>query len=202
MPDVEKPRRGFHMQISIKSESDKEIQFVLDDATIGFANLLRRYCINSIPTFAIEEVSIYENSSSFFDEYIAHRLGLIPLTTPAKALKNEEVTLMLDAEGPGVTYSKDLKSTSKDVMPVSDKIPLLKLLEEQKVRIEAKAVVGIGKQHAKFQPGIVSYGYEKDGEFNFFIESYGQMKAKDILKTALEKIEENAEEIEKQLEKA
>ena len=189
------------MQISIKHKDDKELQFTLGDSTLGFANLLRRYCINSISTFAIEDVSVYENSSSFFDEYIAHRLGLIPLTTPAKALKNEEVSIMLDAEGAGIVYSKDLKSTSKDIVPVSEKIPIIKLLEEQKIRIEAKAILGTGKQHAKFQPGIATYGYEKEGEFNFMIESFGQMDAKEILKRALEKIEENADEIEKQLKK-
>ena len=190
------------MNINIIEENDKEIKFTLSDASISVANLLRRYCINSVQTFAIEDVSFYENSSSFFDEYIAHRLGLIPLTTPEKSLKNEEVTLMLDAQGEGVVYSKTLKSTSKDISPVSDKIPIIKLLEDQKIRVEAKAVLGTGKQHAKFQPGMVSYGYEKEDEFNFVIESYGQMKAKEILKRALEQIEENAKEIEKQLEKA
>jgi DNA-directed RNA polymerase subunit D len=190
------------MNINMTEENEKEIKFTLSGATICIANLLRRYCINSVQTFAIEDISIYENSSSFFDEYIAHRLGLIPLTTPEKSLKNEEVTLMLDAQGEGVVYSKALKSTSKDISPVSDKIPIIKLLEDQKVRMEAKAILGTGKQHAKFQPGMVSYGYEKEDEFNFVIESYGQMKAKEILKRALEQIEENAEEIEEQLEKA
>jgi len=188
--------------IEIKSENDKELQFVLGDAPLGFANLIRRYCINSVQTFAIEDVAIYENSSPFFDEYIAHRLGMIPLTTPSKSLKSEEITIMLDAEGAGIVYSGDLKSTSKDISPVSDKIPIIKLLDDQKLRIEGKAVLGTGKDHSKFQPGITSYGYEEEGEFNFFIESFGQMKAKEILKRALEKIEENAEEIEKQLEKA
>ncbi|MEM2974697.1 MAG: DNA-directed RNA polymerase subunit D [Candidatus Micrarchaeia archaeon] len=189
------------MEMKIVEEDDNEIKFKLKDAPLGFANLLRRYCINSVPTFAVEDVSIYENSSSFFDEYIAHRLGLIPLTTPEKALKNEEVTIMLNAEGPGIVYSKNIKSTSKDIVPVSEKIPIIKLLENQKVRIEAKAVLGTGREHAKFQPGITTYGYENEGEFNFTIESFGQMNAKEILKRALNNIVDNAEEIEKQLNK-
>jgi len=190
------------MDIKFTEENDKEIKFVLGDTTLGFANLLRRYCINSVSTFAIEEVSVYENTSSFFDEYIAHRLGLIPLTTPAKARADEEITIMLDAEGEGTVYSKDLKTTSKDIVPVSDKIPIIKLLEDQKVRIEGKAILANGKKHAKYQPGMTSYGYEKEGEFKFVIESFGQMKAKEILKRALEQIETNAEEVEKQLDKA
>lgn len=189
------------MKIEIQKETQNELKFVLTDATTAFANLLRRYAITRVPTFAIEDVTIYENNSSFFDEYIAHRLGLIPLTTPRKVSKSEEVTLTLDVSEPGIVYSSSLKSSDKNVKPVSQKIPIIKLNDGQSVRIECKAILGEGKDHAKWQPGIVSYGYEKEGEYNFTIESYGQMPAKEILAIALEKIQENSEEIAKQLEK-
>ena len=191
------------MKIEIENESNKELKFTLKNSSISFANLLRRYTINFVPTFAIEDVSFYENTTSFFDEYIAHRLGFIPLTTPLKAKSGEEVTLMLDIDEPGLVYSGNLKTSNKEVHPVSLKIPIIKLSEGQKLKIESKAVLGVARDHVKFQPGIISYSYEKEKPdvFKFFIESFGQMKAKDLLKVALGKIEEDATEIAKNLKK-
>lgn len=189
------------MKIAIESKSEKEIKFVLSDATIEFANLLRRYAINTVPVFAVDEAAVYENTSSFFDEYIVHRVGLIPLTTPSKAKVGDEVTLMLDAEGPGTIYAESMKTTDKNVHPTTPKMPIIKLLEGQRVRLEGKAILANGKKHARYQPGLASYGYDKEGEFRFVVESYGQMDAEEILMKALTQIQSNAEDIEKQLEK-
>lgn len=185
------------MKIEIKNENEKEINFKLE-TSLQLANLLRRYAHTRVPTYAISNVTFYTNTSAFFDEYISHRLGLIPLTSPKSS---GEVILSLDVSGPKTVYSGDLKTSDKSVKPSTTKIPIVKLDEGQKLKLEAKAIQDIAKKHAKFQPGIVTYGYEKEGEFNFTIESFGQMKAKEILKRALEKIIESVEEIEKQLKK-
>ncbi len=189
------------MKISVQSNTEQEMSFTLSGATTPFANLIRRYAVNSVPVFAIEEVAIYENNSSFFDEYITHRLGLIPLTTPSKAKLGEEVTLMLDVTGPNTIYSDSLKSTDKNVVPVYSNMPIIKLLDDQNIRMECKAVLATGKKHARHQPGLVAYEHVGD-EFKFIIESYGQMPAETILKKVLVKIQESAEEIESELKKS
>jgi DNA-directed RNA polymerase subunit D len=190
------------MKLEILSENDKEIKFVIKDTKISFANMLRRYAISRVETFAIEDVTIYENNTSFFDEFIAHRLGLIPLKMPKGKLKKDyEVLFLLDHSEEGTVYSGHLKSSDKEVVPISDKIPIIKLKNGQNIKLEAKAVLGCAADHAKWQPGIVSYFYEKEDEIKFTIESFGQMKAKEILKRALEKIKEDAEEISKIEEK-
>ncbi|MEM4589707.1 MAG: DNA-directed RNA polymerase subunit D [Candidatus Micrarchaeia archaeon] len=187
------------MKINIESNNQDEMIFTLSDAPTSIANLIRRYSINSVPVFAISEVSIYENNSSFFDEYITHRLGLIPLSTPSKAKEGEEVTLMLDVTGPGIIYAESLKSTDKNVVPVYPKMPIIKLLDDQNIRMECKAVLAPGRVHARHQPGIIAY--EQNGnDFKFKIESYGQMTAEMILKKALAKIKESAENVESSLE--
>jgi len=187
-------------KISIESKSEQEMVFTLSNVPLSFANMLRRCMINSVPTFAIDEVSVYENNSSFFDEYITHRLGLIPLTTPSNAKIGEEVTLMLDITGPGVFYAESLKSTDKNVVPVYPSMPIIKLLDEQNIRMECKAVLAPGKTHARHQPGLAVYEITENG-FRFKVESYGQMSAEEILEKALSIIENSAKDAEKNLKK-
>jgi DNA-directed RNA polymerase II subunit RPB3 len=56
-----------------------EMKFVLSDTDTSMANALRRIMIAEVPTLAIDLVEFHENTTCLNDEYIAHRLGLIPL---------------------------------------------------------------------------------------------------------------------------
>jgi len=66
-------------KIEILSIESHEIRFILSETDTSMANTLRRIMIAEVPTLAIDLVEFYENSSVLNDEYIAHRLGLIPL---------------------------------------------------------------------------------------------------------------------------
>ena len=82
---------------------------------------------------------------------------------------------------------KELESSDKEVKVKNGGIPIIKLAQDQRMRIEAKAVLGEGIRHAKFQPGIVTYE-QKDNAFNFYVESFGQMPPKQIIEKALESL--------------
>jgi DNA-directed RNA polymerase subunit D len=126
---------------------------------------------------AIDEIVMVENSSVLQDEVIAHRLGLVPLKTDLDGYNLPEecpcksefgcnlcrVTLALDVEskeGSRTIYSGELKSESQTVVAVSDKIPIVKLAKEQRIRLEAYARLGKGRNHAKWQPvSMCAYKY-------------------------------------------
>lgn len=189
------------MKLDVQESNEKVFRFALKDVNSVVANAIRRSAINSVRTFAIDKVTFYDNTSAMFDEYIAHRVGLVPLTTPGKGYKDtDEIILNLDAIGPKTVYAKDLESTDKDVAPANENIPIMKLAEEQKLRFDGKAVMGTGSKHAKFQPGLITFE-EKDGTYNFYVETFGQMPPKEIINKALDAIREELKDIQKEVKK-
>lgn len=66
-------------KVEVKYVTPSEIKFVLSETDTSMANALRRIMIAEVPTLAIDLVEFHENSTVLNDEYIAHRLGLIPL---------------------------------------------------------------------------------------------------------------------------
>lgn len=164
------------MNITIQELTDTTAKFVLSDADPTLANALRRTLIADIPKLAIEDVEFhlgpirdedgneYESISPLFDETISHRLGLIPLPTDLKLFefKNKckcngegcpscTVLYSLNKKGPCTVYSGDLEPVGDAKLRAADDlIPIVKLGEGQALLIYATAVLGTGKDHAKW----------------------------------------------------
>ncbi|MFH0752653.1 MAG: DNA-directed RNA polymerase subunit D [archaeon] len=170
---AEKEEEEFKMDIKKLKQDNETGIYVVKDTTTAYLNTLRRLILQKVPTAAIEDVTFLENGSALYDEFIAHRLGLIPLTTDLKSyfIRPEckckgngcarcELSITLDKKGPCTVYAEDLKSADPKIKPVFPKTPIVKLLAGQNLKIEAKIILGNGKDHMKFAPGKIFYqGY-------------------------------------------
>lgn len=187
---------------SFELKKDNVLVFSLKGTDIKFANHLRRTLVSEIPIVAMERIIFYENSSTFFDEYLSHRFGLIPLKMPSKYKSDAEYMFILDEKGPKKVYSGDIKPTDHSIKPAIEDIPIITLLEDQTLRVEAKAVVDTGKRHARFQPCCATYSSDdKSGDITFRIESFYQMDPKTLLSKALDVMDKNLAHLEKQVSK-
>lgn len=265
------------MEIRLLDNDKKnfKLSLVIKDSTAAIINSIRRNALVNVPTMAIEDVEFRKNSSILYDEMIAHRLGLLSLKTDIKSYtlpgkcKCEgkgcahcQLKLTLKAKGPAVVYASDIKSKDPKVIPVYSKTPIVKLMKGQELELEATAVLGLGKDHIKWSPGLVYYKnkpnieiikecenkeevvsscpvkifelkdgkmtlnkdnvlkchlceacvdicrpkgaikLEKTNDFIFYVESWGQLSAKDIIERALDAFDEQLDDFAKVLKKA
>ena len=154
------------IDLKVIEKQDEKITIKFNNVPRQYVNALRRLSISEVPTFAIDDVVILENSSVMHDEAVAHRLGLIPLRTDLKKfnLPNEcncksalgctncRVLLQLDAEAKDKTKTittSEIISEDDFVKPVNQDIPIITLAPGQKIKFEAYARLGLGKRSCK-----------------------------------------------------
>ncbi len=103
------------MKIEVLEKDETNLRVIIRDADVPLMNALRRIVLAEVPSMAIDEVVMIENSSILQDEMIAHRLGLVPLKTDLEGYNLPEdcecksefgcpqcrVTLTLNAESHG-----------------------------------------------------------------------------------------------------
>ncbi len=164
------------MDIKLIEIFDDSIKFILTESTIAFANAVRRIVLANVPTLVIEDVYVLKNTSPLFDEFIAQRLGLVPLKYNEDFELNFRdkcecggigcnlctVTFTISkkaTDSPTTIYSGDLISSQEGVEPINRNIPIVKIGPNQSVELECMAQLGTGKDHAKWQP-VSAIGYQ------------------------------------------
>ena len=138
------------MEVIIKSP--EKVVFVAK-MNESLANSIRR-SVGLTPMMAIDELEISKNDSALYDETIAHRMGLLPIKMDKSWKEDTVLKLKLNVKREGIVYSGDIKG---DCEFVYDNIPITLLGKDQELKIKATTKMDLGKNHAKFNPGIVFY---------------------------------------------
>ncbi len=171
------------------TQADSErIKFELNNVDLSYANSLRRVMMAEVPTMAIDLVEVEENTSVLADEFLAHRLGLIPLS--AKGVDDVlysrdcdceqycelcSVKIYLHAKCTSdeimIVYARDLVvdanrpnqwAGSPVIVDPEGKGPIItKLRKGQEINLTCIAKKGIAKEHAKWCP-TAAVGFEYD----------------------------------------
>ncbi len=178
-------------KIEVVSKDEHMLSLIMSGVTATEVNAIRRAIIDLVPVMAIEGLEIKKNTSILYDEMVAHRMGLLPLTTDLKSYtlpekctcKGEgcakcQLQLTLKAKGPKVVYASDIKSKDPKVIPVHPKTPIVKLAEGQEIELVATAILGRGSEHAKWSSGNAWYINKPTIKVNNQSKSFEELKDK------------------------
>ena len=104
-------------RLEVRSLTPAAAEFVLRDTDPSVANALRRVMIAEVPTIAIDLVEIEANSTVLNDEFLAHRLGLIPLVSNAVSPCVLLVFMQLSPESPFLVVKQRACNAVKTLLP-------------------------------------------------------------------------------------
>jgi DNA-directed RNA polymerase subunit D len=166
------------MELKVLDHSDTSLAVRIEGGEPTFVNAIRRTLLADVPKMAIEDVEFhlgpirgedgkeYESVAPLFDEMISHRLGLVPIPTDLQLFVPKAtcptchgegcpactIIYSLNRRGPGVVTSGDLEPIGDPKLkPKDGQIPIVKLGDGQALLIYATAILGTGKEHAKWQ---------------------------------------------------
>jgi DNA-directed RNA polymerase alpha subunit len=171
------------MEYTILQNENNKITCQLTAPNYQVANIFRRIIMGDIPTIAIDIVNVYENTSHYHDEYLAHRLGLVPLKYKSDY---QDVILEIDVHATTEVRNVTTKDLKGKVYPVDNDILICKLFPGQSLHLKCTVKEGTGNEHAKWSPVTIITFKKQDKIYFFEIESIGMIPGNILVKTAFE----------------
>ncbi|GAX73205.1 hypothetical protein CEUSTIGMA_g658.t1 [Chlamydomonas eustigma] len=176
--DLRRQSHARSPELKIRKLTKDYCEFVLSNTDVSVANAIRRVMIAEVATIAIDLVEIENNTTVVNDEFLAHRLGLIPLVSDSARIMKRPFEQTDDNDIVDIVFRLDVKCTGDqtmlittddlvldgmypDVRPVNYRDPaggepkpivLVKMRKNQELKLRAIARKGIGKDHAKWIP--------------------------------------------------
>jgi DNA-directed RNA polymerase II subunit RPB3 len=169
------------LSVKFHSLSNTSMAFTMQGLPQSVSNALRRVLLAEIPSLAIDIVELEQNSSPLFDEFLAHRIGLIPIdSSKVNSFSfGRDCTCTSNCPNCTVYYSLDVNNTNSDepitvshmdLIPMTgntpkplsslNSIPITKLSKNQALKGTLLGKKGVPKMHAKYQVVNVSMWYK------------------------------------------
>lgn len=125
---------------------------------VGFCNAVRRALLSDLESWAPCEVVIRTNTSCQTDEFIAHRLGMIPFRRVERGDTVGNGELVLRASGPGTPTAADLAGPG--FKPVYPAIEIMVLGDGQELDLTVRFDKQRASKHARYCP-VAAVGMQK-----------------------------------------
>jgi DNA-directed RNA polymerase alpha subunit len=170
------------------------LRVALRHTPLPLAVAIRRTLMADLTTYAIDTVELAINTSPYPDEFIAHRLGLIPLQQPPPITSDDSFSTVFDLDIINdnalnrMITTADLVVIQGELRPIGHPLPLVLLRPGQRLRLRAATAAGCGRDHAKWSPVTAVALHHTDANDKAYILAFGTtgvFTAQDVLKTAL-----------------
>ncbi len=141
---------------------------------IAFANAIRRACIADVKTVAFDKVDMIENTSSFHNEILQHRIEMIPLSISKTDMIGSYEFLLQNKDGSSIVNRAytEREVTTDDIIVMLNgeqidnrkvfpfRVSIVMLKTNQKIKAKTSLTIGTNVMDAKFCPvSPISYRY-------------------------------------------
>ena len=115
-------RRQSHARaptLKIRKLTEEYCEFVLSNTDVSVANALRRVMVAEVATIAIDLVEIENNTTVLNDEFLAHRLGLIPLLSDHARMMKRPFEATDENDLTDIVFNLDIKCTTDQTLAIT-----------------------------------------------------------------------------------
>lgn len=173
----------------IDDDDLQTIRCKINDCPLSVANGLRRVLIAETPTLAFDLIDMFENTSVLHDEFMAHRVGLLPINSnDIDSFKfRDKCDSEYLCEQCSVDFVCNVTNNTQDIITVTTAdfvsqnpkyqlmfsakdgpvLPVVKLAPKQKIHFNGVAFKDIGREHSKWSPVtacVCAYHPDKDAD--------------------------------------
>ena len=147
------------------------------------AYALRRTGRSSVPSAAIDTVTFRKNSTTFWDECIAHRLGQLPLRGQG-SVGSLRICVHNTTPRVQLVTAAALEAVEGDFAAMHPETPLVYLSPDAELDVTCHIRTKTGRDHARFCPALPALRVG-DGRHTLTLECHTSRSPREVLCAAI-----------------